>query len=189
MNRLLDYCFALFVFIGLSWLLILIWLAVKLTSRGPGVLAQARVGQEQQIFTCWKFRTMYSDTHQVGTHEVSALQITPLGHILRRSKIDELPQAVNILRGEMALVGPRPCLSSQNEVIRARAAQGVFSVRPGITGLAQIEGVDMSTPDLLAARDATYIAKAGLCYDFAIVWATFRGKGLGDRVRNSTNNE
>ena len=131
---------------------------------------------------------MFTDTLQVGTHEVSAHQVTPLGHILRRSKVDELPQAINILRGEMALVGPRPSLTTQDEVIAARAAQSVFSVRPGITGLAQIEGVDMSTPKLLAALDATYISKAGLCYDLAIVWATACGGGLGDRVKKDTNN-
>jgi len=106
--------------------------------------------------------------------------MTPIGKTLRAYKLDELPQLVNVLKGEMSLVGPRPCLPSQPDVIAARRAKGVFAVRPGITGLAQIAGIDMSTPEKLAIADAEYVKTASLWNDIAMILGSVIGKGKGD---------
>jgi len=109
--------------------------------------------------------------------------VTPLGRWLRRLKLDELPQLWNVLRGDMSLVGPRPCLPSQTELIAERRARGVYALRPGITGVAQVAGVDMSDPPRLAALDATYLATVSAAADLRLLLATVRGAGRGDRIR------
>jgi lipopolysaccharide/colanic/teichoic acid biosynthesis glycosyltransferase len=103
--------------------------------------------------------------------------------LLRRTKLDELPQLWNVLTGDMSLVGPRPCLLSQHELIAAREARGVFAARPGITGLAQISEIDMSTPELLAETDARMLARLTGREYFRYLFATVLGKGSGDRIR------
>ena len=120
------------------------------------------MGREEKLFTLIKFRTMKPETSSVGTHEVNPAQITRWGQLLRKTKIDELPQLWNVLWGQMSLVGPRPCLLNQTDLIQERQRLGVFTVRPGITGLAQIQGIDMSTPDLLAKTDAEMIRTMSL---------------------------
>ncbi|MDP3896435.1 MAG: sugar transferase [Mesorhizobium sp.] len=147
-------------------------LAVRLTSRGPAIFVQTRVGRHEMPFRCLKLRTMWSDTGSVPTHEAPGSAITPVGRVLRRAKIDELPQLWNVLVGEMSMVGPRPCLPTQSALIEARRRGDVFSVRPGITGLAQVRGIDMSIPALCAASDSEYVAKAGLRCDLHIIAAT-----------------
>ena len=127
---------------------------------------------------------MKRETLSVATHLVDLQAVTPIGRFLRRSKLDELPQLWNVLKGEMSLVGPRPCLFQQTELIRERVARGVFAVRPGITGLAQIRGIDMSTPQLLAETDAEMLATLGVREYFQYLWWTALGKGSGDRVKN-----
>jgi O-antigen biosynthesis protein WbqP len=112
---------------------------------------------------------------RVGRHQMP--------FVLRRTKLDELPQLWNVLRGEMSLVGPRPCLFNQKELIAERASRGVFDARPGITGLAQIQGIDMSTPELLAETDARMLSSLGLRNYFRFIALTVLGKGAGDRVR------
>ena len=181
MNRLLD--------IGISLLALLVFfpflLAIfflGLADTGSPIFQQIRVGQNQRPFTLIKFRTMKRETLSVATHLVDPQAVTPIGHFLRRSKLDELPQLWNVLKGEMSLVGPRPCLFSQEELIRERERLGVFAVRPGITGLAQIRGVDMSTPELLAQTDAEMIASFSLRHYFRYILLTLLGKGSGDRV-------
>ena len=126
---------------------------------------------------------MKTGTKQAGTHEMTADAITGIGKFLRKTKIDELPQVWNILRGELSLVGPRPGLPIQTKLTEERQAHDVFSVLPGITGLAQINGVDMSDPERLARIDAQYIAQRGLLTDLKIIVATFLGRGQGDKVR------
>ena len=144
---------------------------------------QQRVGRGQRPFTLVKFRTMRVGTAQVATHLAQASAITPFGAFLRRSKLDELPQLWNVLWGEMSLVGPRPCLPSQTELIAERQRLGVFAVRPGITGLAQVQGIDMSTPQLLAETDARMLGTLGLGSYVRYIIQTVLGKGAGDRVR------
>lgn len=181
-SRLIDVGFALAISVLLGWLLAIIWCAIRIDSDGPGLFAQRRVGMEGKEFTLYKFRTMASGTKQAGTHEVSAASITKIGGWLRRTKIDELPQVVNILRGELSLVGPRPCLPVQTQLVEERARRGVFAVRPGITGLAQIEDIDMSDPERLAKWDRQYVMRRSLVLDLRIVLATFTGRGQGDRT-------
>jgi lipopolysaccharide/colanic/teichoic acid biosynthesis glycosyltransferase len=183
MMRLVDYAFALSVLFALWWVLLAAWLAVKWESPGPGVFKQPRVGRQGRIFTCFKFRTMQLGTLQAGTHEVTASSVTRVGAILRRTKIDELPQVWNILRGEMALIGPRPCLPVQTDLVAERRRRDVLDVLPGISGLAQVEGIDMSDPVRLARRDADYIALRGILPDLNLILRTARGGGQGDRVR------
>jgi lipopolysaccharide/colanic/teichoic acid biosynthesis glycosyltransferase len=174
-SRLMDLGFAVTVFALLWWLLIAVWIGIKVTSKGPGFFVQERVGRAQQPFICYKFRTMREGTKQAGTHEVSQVAVTGIGRFLRRSKIDELPQIWNLIKGDMSLVGPRPCLPVQQELREARQRRGVFDIRPGITGLAQIQGVDMSAPGKLAKIDAQYIAARTVLLDLKIVLNTVGG--------------
>jgi O-antigen biosynthesis protein WbqP len=127
---------------------------------------------------------MYLNTGDAPSHETKASAITPVGHFLRRTKLDELPQLWNILKGEMSFVGPRPCLPSQVELIAARRRRGVYAIRPGITGVAQVAGVDMSDPERLAKLDAVYLAEYSLMTDLRLIMATLFGAGRGDRVRS-----
>lgn len=149
---------------------------------GSPIFRQQRVGRYQKPFVLVKFRTMKKDTAQIASHLAERSAITPLGSFLRHSKLDELPQLWNVLKGEMSLVGPRPCLYSQFELIREREQRGGFDVRPGITGLAQINHIDMSTPQLLAETDAEMIAGMTISAYFFLLFHTVTGKGAGDRV-------
>lgn len=182
LKRASDLLFACAVATILSPILIAAWIAIKMDSRGPAIFKQKRVGIFGEVFLCYKFRTMAIGTKQAGSHEVGISSITRVGKFLRKTKIDELPQIVNIVRNEMSLVGPRPSLPSQLTLIDARHSLRVFDVRPGITGLAQINGIDMSTPELLAEYDARYIACRSLLLDLKILIATFFGRGMGDAV-------
>ncbi len=162
-------------------LLILIPL-IRCTSSGPAIFRQDRVGKGQKIFVCYKLRTMAAGTKQAGTHEVNASSVTRVGKLLRKTKLDELPQLWNVLCGEMSLVGPRPCLPSQLELIEERENRGVFSVLPGITGLGQVRGIDMSVPERLAECDAEYVTKQSLSLDLSLLIQTVLGAGREDRV-------
>ena len=182
MTRLFDIFFALLGLLFLSPLLLLLWALAWLNNRSP-LFQQQRVGRNQLPFVLVKFRTMRPDTASVATHLADASAITPFGRFLRRTKLDELPQLWNVLWGEMSLVGPRPCLLNQQELIAQRAALGVFRARPGITGLAQIQGIDMSTPELLAKTDAEMLASFTSLDYFRYIFLTVLGRGSGDRVR------
>src|SRR3954471_16544033 len=153
-------------------ILLIVIIAIRWQSPGPAIFRQVRVGKDGRPFTCYKFRTMYSGTANLPTHEVQASSVTPLGEYLRRFKIDELPQLWNVLAGDMSLVGPRPCLPTQTELVEARRRLGVLTVRPGITGLAQIRGIDMSDPDRLAHVDAEYVRTQSFWQDLQLIWAT-----------------
>lgn len=163
-------------------ILVLLWILGWLDTRSP-LFRQKRVGRHQKPFTLVKFRTMRPNTASVATHLADASAVTKLGHILRRSKLDELPQLWNVLKGEMSLVGPRPCLFSQTELIDERELRRVFNARPGITGLAQINGIDMSTPRLLAETDALMLKEMGLGAYFTFILKTVTGSGHGDRIK------
>lgn len=163
-------------------LLALLWVLGWLDTGSP-LFRQERVGRCQHPFTLMKFRTMRPDTASVATHLADASAVTRWGHFLRRTKLDELPQLWNVLKGEMSLVGPRPCLFNQTELIEARQSRGVFDARPGITGLAQINGIDMSTPVLLAEMDARMLLQMSLWMYFQYIFQTVMGSGRGDRIR------
>ncbi|MDB5629349.1 MAG: hypothetical protein JWQ51_1689 [Tardiphaga sp.] len=167
----------------LGWLIGLLVLVVRKTSAGPGIFAQARVGRNEKTFTCYKLRTMAVGTPIRGTHETAASAMTSIGGTLRRFKLDEIPQLWNVLKGDMSLVGPRPCLPVQEELIRQRRARGVFEARPGITGKAQILGIDMSDPEKLACVDAEYVAEQNFFGDLVLLLKTVTGSGQGDRIR------
>lgn len=151
---------------------------------GSPIFTQERVGRGKRPFVLVKFRTMRVGTKSVASHLASASSITKFGQFLRKSKLDEVPQLWNVLKGEMSLVGPRPNLFNQEELIAARDARGVYNVRPGITGLAQINEVDMSTPELLAKTDEKMISNFTITNYFKYIIYTVKGKGQGDRVIN-----
>lgn len=180
--RLFDIILSFCGLIVLSPLLLAVLLFSTIFQPGSPLFSQQRLGREEKLFTLVKFRTMKLETGSVGTHEVNPNQVTLLGRLLRATKIDELPQLWNVLKGEMSLVGPRPCLPNQTQLIQARQKLGVFSVRPGITGLAQIQEIDMSTPDLLVKMDAEMIRRMSVATYFKYIVRTICGSGFGDRV-------
>jgi len=182
MIRVLDFVMAFF---GLmfAWPFMLVIALVGFFDTGSPIFLQERVGRGKKPFTLIKFRTMSRDTKSVASHLASAASITKLGGFLRRTKMDELPQLINVLKGEMSFVGPRPCLFNQTELISERDLLGVLDVLPGITGLAQVNDIDMSTPKLLAETDAEMIATLSIMAYFRYIIDTALGKGSGDRVK------
>lgn len=182
MLRVLDFLFALLgLLVGLP--LFLVIYVVGLLDTGSPLFRQERVGRYQKPFTLVKFRTMRKGTASVASHLADAGAVTPMGRFLRRTKLDELPQLWNVLRGEMSLVGPRPGLFNQTELMEARERHGVFQARPGITGLAQVNGIDMSTPELLAETDARMLKTLTVGRYFSFIFQTVFGGGRGDAVR------
>ncbi len=177
-----NFAFVVAVIFSFGFFLLIIWLLIRLTSQGPGLLKQDRIGKNGKVFKCIKFRTMNNNTRQAASHEISQSAITPIGAFLRKYKIDEFPQIINIIAGEMILIGPRPCLPVQEELIEERNKRGVNDVLPGITGWSQANGVDMSNPTKLAIMDADYIANRSVRLDIKILAMTFLGKGNGDRT-------
>lgn len=179
--RTLDVVASALGLVVASPILLTAMIVISLDSPGAPLFAQARVGRHERVFTCYKLRTMKVGTASLGTHQVSASQITRIGGFLRRVKLDELPQLFNVLRGDMSLVGPRPCLPSQAEVIAARRARRIFTVRPGVTGEAQLLGIDMSMPEELALHDRAHLNTSARAYISAVL-RTASGQGRGDRV-------
>jgi len=182
MIRVFDFVFSLLgLLVGFPVLMVLA--IIGLFDTGSPIFRQVRVGRNQQPFTLVKFRTMKVDTVSVATHLASSASITRFGRFLRKTKLDELPQLWNVLKGEMSLVGPRPGLFNQEELTEERAKRGVFEVRPGITGLAQVNEIDMSTPALLAETDQKMIQSLTVAAYFKYIFMTVAGKGAGDRIR------
>lgn len=182
MTRILDIVFSFFGLLILSPV-ILVVLLIGLFDTGSPLFRQERVGVNQKPFNLLKFRSMHVNTQAVATHLVQVSAITKWGSFLRKSKLDELPQLFNVLIGDMSFVGPRPNLLNQSELIEERAKRGVYSIRPGITGLAQIHKIDMSTPQHLAETDAKMIDHLNVWYYFMYIFLTVFGKGFGDRVK------
>ena len=182
MLRLVDIILSLIGLLVGAPILLVIYVA-GLFDTGSPIFRQERVGRNQKPFILVKFRTMRPDTASVASHLAGASAITALGTFLRRSKLDELPQLWNVLKGEMSLVGPRPCLFNQTELRSERASRAVFNARPGITGLAQVNNIDMSMPKLLAETDALMLQELTLTSYFKYIFMTIGGKGAGDRVR------
>jgi len=184
MIRIFDILFSFFGLLILSPIIIVL-LIIGFFDTGSPIFRQERVGKNKQPFNLYKFRSMHINTKSVATHLANATSITSFGRFLRKSKLDELPQLFNVLRGNMSLVGPRPNLFNQEELIAERYARGVYNVRPGITGLAQIQKIDMSTPQLLAEIDAKMTAHLNVWYYFKYIFLTVFGKGFGDRIKQS----
>ncbi|ROO66096.1 lipopolysaccharide/colanic/teichoic acid biosynthesis glycosyltransferase [Vibrio crassostreae] len=182
MIRLLDFLSA---FLGLFflWPILLFVTVVGLFDTGSPIFVQERVGRNKKPFKLIKFRTMSVETKSVASHLANNASITKLGAFLRKTKIDELPQLINVLRGEMSLVGPRPNLFNQEELIRERDALGVYDVLPGVTGLAQVQNIDMSTPELLAKTDKLMIDTLTLKSYFKYILMTATGSGTGDAIK------
>lgn len=150
---------------------------------GSPIYHQKRVGKNRHLFTLIKFRTMALNTRSVGTHLIDGSSVTKYGKFLRKTKLDELPQLFNVLLGQMSLVGPRPCLPSQVDLVKERQTRGIFMMKPGITGLGQIYNIDMSTPRKLARYDQLMLSHMSLKLYFQLVFSTAVGKGAGDRIK------
>ncbi len=182
-TRIFDVLFSL---IGLFYLspILFVLIIIGYFDTGSPIFRQERIGKGKKPFKLMKFRSMRVNTPSVATHLASSSSITPFGSFLRKSKLDEMPQLWNVLVGEMSLVGPRPNLFNQEDLIEERDARGVYSIRPGITGLAQIKKIDMSTPQLLAETDAKMIQELNIGSYFKYIFLTLFGKGFGDRIKN-----
>ncbi|WP_317326665.1 sugar transferase [Turicibacter sanguinis] len=189
MKRGFDLISSLILIMLLSPLLLLLALIIKCTSPGPILFKQRRMGVNNKEFMIYKFRTMRIDTPNVATHLLKNPEqyITPIGKFMRKTSLDELPQLLNILKGEMSTVGPRPALYNQYDLIEMRTKVNVHTIRPGLTGLAQISGRDELELDAKVYYDEKYLKEKSLTYDIKIIFLTLfkvlRSDGIveGDR--------
>ena len=161
MIRLLDLVLSILGIFILIPIIPFIYFAARIDT-GSGIFNQLRIGKDQKSFFIYKFRTMKINTPSKATHLIKKKNVTKFGNFLRSTKLDEILQLYNVLLGEMSLVGPRPCLINQKKLITERKKRGVFKSKPGITGLAQINGVTMKNPILLAKTDSTMIKEMNL---------------------------
>lgn len=182
MIRFFDFVFSFFGSLVLLPVMLILYI-IGLFDTGSPLFLQPRVGKNKKPFTLIKFRTMRKDTAQVATHLANKSAITKYGAFLRKTKLDELPQLLNVVKGDMSLVGARPNLFNQTELIEERDKRDVYSHKPGITGLAQINEIDMSTPELLAITDAKMYETFNWKKYFYYIFATVGGKGQGDRIK------
>lgn len=174
MKRLFDLVLALVALVLLALPILIVTLAVRLTSSGPALYWSDRVGRQNRIFKMPKFRSMRVDTPAVATHLLRSPDqwLTPIGSFLRKSSLDELPQLWSILKGDMSLVGPRPALFNQDDLIALRTEKGVHKLVPGLTGWAQINGRDELPISQKVQLDAEYLQRQSLLFDLKILWMT-----------------
>ena len=184
-KRILDFLLSLLAIVALSPVLLVISAVIRFTSPGPVLFKQKRVGQGKRHFMIYKFRTMRTDAPKdQPTHLLKdpSAYITPVGRFLRRSSLDELPQLMNILKGEMAVVGPRPALWNQFDLIAERDRYGANDVRPGLTGWAQINGRDELEIPIKAKYDGEYVRNLSFAFDckcfFGTIGKVLRGDGV-----------
>ena len=173
-KRIFDLCLSCFAALLLLIPFLLVWLMVRITSKGPALYWSDRVGRNNLIFKMPKFRSMHVDTPAVATHLLDNPQqfLTPIGSFLRKSSLDEIPQLWSVLKGDMSLVGPRPALFNQNDLIKLRTEQGVHMLKPGITGWAQVNGRDeLPIPDKVEL-DVDYMHRQSLLFDLKIIALT-----------------
>ncbi|MCG9730951.1 sugar transferase [Shewanella sp. Isolate13] len=182
MIRIIDFLASFFGLL-LLWPVLLVVTIIGMFDTGSPIFVQTRVGRNKKPFKLIKFRTMSVETKSVASHLASNASITKLGSFLRKTKIDELPQLINVIKGEMSLVGPRPNLFNQEELIKERDALRVYDVLPGVTGLAQVQNIDMSTPALLAKTDKQMIDSLNVKDYFKYIMMTVSGSGSGDAVK------
>ena len=190
MKRVFDLVLCLIFGILFLIPMVFVGFLVQITSPGPVISWSDRVGRFNKLFKMPKFRSMHVLTPAIATHMLENPDewLTPIGSFLRKSSLDELPQLWNVFVGDMSLVGPRPNLFNQEELIHERDSRGVYAVRPGITGLAQIKKIDMSTPQLLAETDAKMIHELNTLGYFKYIFLTDFGKGFGDRIVKENKN-
>ena len=174
MKRIFDLLVALGLILIVAPLFLLVVLVVRLTSVGPVLFHTQRVGKGNKLFTMYKFRTMRIDTPQVATHLLKEPDqfLTPIGKLLRRTSLDELPQLINVVRGEMSLVGPRPALFNQDDLITMRTDRGIDALTPGITGWAQVNGRDELPIPEKVKLDEWYLKNRSFWLDLKIVGMT-----------------
>ncbi|MGL4488734.1 MAG: sugar transferase [Rhizobiaceae bacterium] len=172
--RIFDILICLFASVILLPIALCVWLLVRVTSNGPALYWSDRVGQNNQVFAMPKFRTMRVDTPVVATHELDdpAKWLTPVGSFLRRSSLDEIPQLWCIVKGDMALVGPRPALFNQDDLIALRTERGIQKLRPGLTGWAQINGRDSLSIADKVSFDLVYLQQRSIVMDIKIIFLT-----------------
>ncbi len=185
LKRFLDIFFSSLLIIFLFIPMLLLGILVASTSKGGAVFKQRRVGKDGKVFICFKFRTMYeyapSNRPTEGFYDAD-MYITPIGRFLRKSSLDELPQLFNVLMGDMSLVGPRPLIEEEEELHLLRRQCGVYSIRPGLTGLAQTSGRDLLSSAEKARLDAKYMRDMSLSRDTKIILKTFYDAFLGNGV-------
>ncbi len=165
--------FAFFALLILSPLILISMICVLIEDGMPMIFSQKRLGKDLKDFQIYKIRTMKKNTPEKGTHEISSKNFLYIGNFLRKSKIDELPQIFNYIKGDINLVGPRPGLVNQIKLKEERLRRNIYIIKPGITGLSQVLGYDMSDPAKLSKVDEIYINKSGFLIDFSILIATF----------------
>lgn len=174
-KRLIDIILSGMGLIVLSWLFLILIIAIKVTSPGPILFKQKRIGKDRQNFQIYKFRSMRIDTPDVPTHllENPDQWITSIGKILRKSSLDELPQLINIFKGDMSIIGPRPALWNQGDLADERDKYGANDVLPGLTGLAQISGRDELSIPIKSELDGKYVKHILFIEDIKIFFRTF----------------
>jgi O-antigen biosynthesis protein WbqP len=184
MKRLFDFIMSLLALITLSLPMMIVALLVKYTSKGPVLYWSDRVGRYNKIFKMPKFRTMLVDTPAIPTHLLSNPDsfLTPIGKLLRRMSIDELPQLWSILKGDMSIVGPRPALFNQDDLIALRTEKGVHTLMPGLSGPAQINGRDELPIPLKVEFDEYYLKNRSFLFDLKVIYQTIFKACKGDGV-------
>ncbi len=185
LKRALDVLLSASLLFFLAAPMLLIWLAIRISSRGEGIFKQARIGKNGKSFVCYKFRTMYKCApSNTPSSDFSSVEkyVTPIGRILRRTSLDELPQLYNVLKGDMSLVGPRPLIFEETDMHRMRTEYGVYSIRPGITGLSQINGRDSISDARKAELDRAYLEAFGFIQDVKIIGKTVTEVISGDGI-------
>ena len=172
-KRVMDILVSLSALIIFSPILLMIYFLIKIFDPGPAIFRQTRLGRNDESFILYKFRSMPVNTENIASDKISAVKIGSVGKFIRRTNIDELPQLFNILCGDMSLVGPRPPILSQAELIEARRANGALMCRPGLTGLAQIYSFDGMTVGQKAEYDGIYVNSVTFFGDIKIIFGTF----------------
>lgn len=174
-KRLFDIAMSLMLLMAGAVPIMLVALAVRLTSPGPAMFMSDRVGRRNRIFKMYKFRTMRTDTPNVATHLMTdpKAYLTPIGGFMRKTSLDELPQLINILKGDMSFVGPRPALYNQDDLIALRTEKGVDAITPGLTGWAQVNGRDELPIPVKVEYDAYYLKNRSFMLDLKILFVTF----------------
>tara|TARA_A100001011_G_C14090965_1_gene748566 strand:- start:50 stop:628 length:579 start_codon:yes stop_codon:yes gene_type:complete len=181
---LIDFFLSILFLLFFFWVILIIIVYLKITIGSPVFFIQTRVGQFEKCFKLIKFRTMKIDTDNLGTHLLKGNVLTKNGSFLRRFKLDELPQVFNVFLCQMSFVGPRPCLTNQNEIIKERSKRNIFNLKPGITGLSQINNIDMSRPKYLSKVDLLYKKNISLKLDILMIFSTLIGRGINkDQMR------